>query len=105
MLNKISLIFFFLVSLTFAQVSMNESSGNSNSMMALQKISVTVGGDFIVNGTFPASVTERLDEFITRTYNQYRLALLTTTKDARSLTELRKETDEFAERGILLLWN
>ncbi len=102
MLNKISLIFFFLVSLTFAQVSMNESSGNSNSMMALQKISVTVGGDFIVNGTFPASVTERLDEFITRTYNQYRLALLTTTKDARSLTELRKETDEFAERGILL---
>ena len=102
MLKNLFLFFFFAASLSFAQVSLNESSNGSNAMMALQKISVTVGGEFIVNGTFPASVTERLDEFITRTYNQYRLALLTTTKDARSLTELREETDEYAERGIIL---
>jgi protein involved in polysaccharide export with SLBB domain len=102
MLKKLFLSLFFLGTFSLAQVSLNESSGNSSSMMALQKISVTVGGEFIVNGTFPASVTERLDEFITRTYNQYRLALLTTTKDAQSLTQLREETDEYAERGIVL---
>jgi len=101
MLKKIFLLTFLITALSVAQVSLNESS-NLNSMMALQKISVTIGGEFIVNGTFPASTTERLDEFITRTYNQYRLALLTTSKDARSLAQLRKETEEYSERGILL---
>jgi len=32
----------------------------------VQQISVTVSGDFPVNGTFSASITERFDEFITR---------------------------------------
>ena len=72
------------------------------SMLALNKISVTIGGEFILNGTFPASATERVDEFVTRIYNQYRLALLTTTKDARSLARLKAEIDEYAERGIVL---
>lgn len=102
MYKKYFIFFLFLSSAFFAQISLNENSNTSNSIMAIQKISVTLGGDFIVNGTFPASVTERLDEFITRTYNQNRLALLTTTKDAQSLTQLREETDEYAERGILL---
>ena len=74
----------------------------NSSMYALNKISVTIGGDFITNGTFPASATERVDEFITRTYNQYRLALLATTKDANSLASLKQEIDEYAERGIIL---
>jgi len=73
-----------------------------NSMFALNKISVTIGGDFITNGTFPASATERVDEFVTRIYNQYRLALLATTKDVRSLNQLKAEIDEYAERGIAL---
>ncbi len=54
-------------------------------MLSLQKISVTIGGEFIVNGSFSALATERVDEFVTRVYNQYKIALLTTTKDARSL--------------------
>lgn len=102
MYKKYFIFFFFLSSAFYSQVSLNENSNTSNSIMAIQKISVTLGGDFIVNGTFPASVTERLDEFITRTYNQNRLALLTTTKDIGSLNQLREETDEYAERGILL---
>lgn len=73
-----------------------------SSMYALNKISVTIGGDFITNGSYPASATERVDEFVTRIYNQYRLALLATTKDARSLRELKNEIDEYAERGIVL---
>lgn len=88
--------------LTFTLSAQDMSDLQQNSMLALNKISVTIGGDFITNGTFPASNTERVDEFITRTYNQNRLALLATTKDARSLTELKAEIDEYAERGIVL---
>lgn len=85
--------------LSFAQ---NLSNLDDASMFALNKISVTIGGDFLTNGTFPAVATERVDEFVTRIYNEYRLALLTTTKDARSLANLKAEIDEYAERGIIL---
>ncbi len=94
------LILSILLSITLFAQDMSEIQNSS--MYALNKISVTIGGDFITNGSFPASATERVDEFVTRIYNQYRLALLSTTKDARSLAELKAEIDEFAERGIIL---
>jgi len=103
MLKKIIIVILLYSTTLSAQISMDDiRSGNSSSMMALQQISVTIGGEFIVNGSFPASATERVDEFITRNYNQNRLALLTTTKDIGSLNQLREETDEYAERGILI---
>ena len=96
---KIILLSIIFTVTVFAQ---DMSNMQQSSMLALNKISVTVGGDFITNGTFPALATERVDEFVTRIYNQYRLALLATTKDARSLAELKTEIDEYAERGIVL---
>ncbi|MDA3860080.1 MAG: SLBB domain-containing protein [Melioribacteraceae bacterium] len=94
------LILSILFSITLIAQDMGDIQ--QSSMYALNKISVTIGGDFITNGTFPASATERVDEFVTRTYNQYRLALLATTKDSRSMAELKAEIDEYAERGIAL---
>jgi protein involved in polysaccharide export with SLBB domain len=96
------LVLFFFFNSISAQISMDDGSSNSNSRLALQQISVTIGGEFIVNGTYPASATERVDQFVTRIYNQFRLALLSTTKDERSLRELKEEIDEFAVRGIVL---
>ncbi len=95
------LIFTILFSTVLYSQDMSSNVDNA-SMLALNKISVTIGGEFITNGTFPASATERVDEFITRIYNQYRIALLSTTKDARSLEELKKQIDEYSERGIIL---
>jgi len=96
---KIFILLILLSAISFAQ---NMSNTDDASMLALNKISVTIGGEFITNGTFPASATDRVDEFVTRIYNQYRLALLATTKDARSLRQLKAEIDEYAERGIIL---
>ncbi len=96
---RILISIIFLASMLFAQ---DISNLQNSSMMALNKISVTIGGDFITNGTFPASATERVDEFVTRVYNKYRIALLTTAKDAKSLDQLNKEISDYAERGISL---
>jgi len=96
---KILIFSLFMVSVSSAQ---DLSSIDDASMFALNKISVTIGGEFLTNGTFPASAMDRVDEFVTRIYNQYRIALLTTTKDARSLAQLKAEIDEYAERGIVL---
>ncbi|MDZ7765236.1 MAG: hypothetical protein U5K00_12540 [Melioribacteraceae bacterium] len=45
-------------------------------MSELQPINVTIGGDFIVEGTFPASPNERVDQFVTRIYNEQKIAML-----------------------------
>ncbi|MCB9206936.1 MAG: SLBB domain-containing protein, partial [Ignavibacteriales bacterium] len=87
-----------------SQISLNDVAGsNASSMMALQQISVTIGGEFIVNGSFPASATERVDQFITRTYNTYYAAILTAIKDENSAIVFRKKYEKFALRNIELI--
>lgn len=70
--KKITLVLFYLLcNFTFSQVNTgtNINSNNSN-LLNLYSISVTIGGDFIVTGTFPASGTERVDQFVTRMYEE-----------------------------------
>ncbi|MBU0473746.1 MAG: SLBB domain-containing protein [Bacteroidetes bacterium] len=95
-------ILFLAIILTTASTAQDMNDIQQSSFAALNKISVTIGGDFITNGTFPAATTERVDEFITRYYNQFRLAYLTSSTDARSLAQMKAEIDEYAERGIIL---
>jgi protein involved in polysaccharide export with SLBB domain len=95
------LIFTILFSVILYSQDLTTAADNSG-LLALNKISVTIGGDFITNGTFSALATERVDEFITRIYNEYRLALLSTVRDAKAFAELKKEIDEYSERGIEL---
>lgn len=99
---KIKILIFTILLSTVLYSQDMSSNIDDASMLALNKISVTIGGEFITNGTFPASATDRVDEFVTRIYNQYRIALLTTAKDANSLRELKAEIDEYSERGIIL---
>ncbi|MDR3625631.1 MAG: SLBB domain-containing protein [Ignavibacteriaceae bacterium] len=61
------LLFLFACKISFSQDD-NGKSARTNSMLNMYSISVTIGGDFITNGTFPASSTERVDQFVTRTY-------------------------------------
>jgi len=94
-----------IVTITLNAQTLNAQDVNNlqqSSFAALNKISVTIGGEFITNGTFPAATTERVDEFITRYYNQFRLAYLTSSTDARSFNQLKAELNEYAERGIVL---
>ncbi|MCX7983465.1 MAG: capsule biosynthesis GfcC family protein [Bacteroidetes bacterium] len=48
------------------QVTISQTMDIRDKNTTIQSISVTIGGNFIVNGTFPASPTERVDQFITR---------------------------------------
>jgi protein involved in polysaccharide export with SLBB domain len=94
-------ILLFISQFSIAQ-SIDLNSSNSSAMAALNIISVTVGGDFIVNGTFPASQTERVDQFITRIYNEAKVATLTAVKDPNTFNRLKLEMESFAKRDILL---
>jgi len=66
-------------------------------------ISVTIGGKFIVNGTFPASMTERVDQFVTRIYNLAKENSLSIAQDLATVNEINNNLEEkYAIRGLIL---
>jgi protein involved in polysaccharide export with SLBB domain len=69
------LLFIFLYTTINAQFDNNK---NENYLAGANLISVTIGGKFIITGTFPASTTERVDQFVTRMFNQVREKLMAT---------------------------
>jgi len=87
----------------FAQVTSSGDEQNTSNLSILTQISVTVGGEFIVNGSFPSSSVERLDQFITRIHNNSLIALLTPIKDPISVEVIRKKYEKYAEREIQLI--
>ena len=76
-------------------------SGSSD-LQALNLINVTIGGAFVVNGTFPALRTERVDQFITRVFSKYESQVVSGTKDKELLDVLKSQLNSYAKRDILL---
>jgi protein involved in polysaccharide export with SLBB domain len=88
------LLFLLGASLSFAQQEGNQQP-NLNLAMTGGAISVTIGGNFITNGTFPANISERVDQFVTRIYNVFE-------KEAASQFGREKLQSKFSFRNILL---
>ncbi|MBK7105833.1 MAG: SLBB domain-containing protein [Ignavibacteriae bacterium] len=102
-LTKILFLILFVNSLE-AQISLNDGgSSSSNSILTLQQISVTIGGEFIVNGTFPASSTERVDHFLSRLYNEAKVRSISSVSEVYQKQLLEEEFAKFAWRGIKLI--
>ncbi len=100
MIKKILILFLILNGLALSQV-LNENLKN-NSLLNYTTISVTVGGTFPFKGTFPALMTERLDEFITRLYNEAVDLTLRTTNDPEIYRKSKDQVSHFSLRGIKL---
>ena len=74
----------------------------SGDMLNVGKISVTIGGTFPINGTFPAFVTDRVDEFVTRMYAEAVDLTLGVISDPEIYRKLKEELANYALRGIKL---
>ncbi|MBI9070467.1 MAG: SLBB domain-containing protein [Melioribacteraceae bacterium] len=100
-MKKILLILLLLaITISKAQTISEEATGLNLSSM--QVISVTIGGDFLVNGSFQSSPMERLDQFITRQYNLGKVAILNTIKQQEMVANTYKKIDSFSKRDILI---
>lgn len=95
------LLAFLFASFSFLIAQTNERT-QSSSMVVANTISVTIGGQFPITGTFPASVTERVDQFVSRMYNQALERSLRTATDETMLEKIRKELSDYSLRGIVL---
>lgn len=80
----------------------NSSSVTKSDQAKASVISVTIGGSFIINGTFPAFMTERVDQFITRIFSEAKSQVLAGTKDEKLMTKIKNEIESYAKRDILL---
>jgi protein involved in polysaccharide export with SLBB domain len=97
-MKKIIIIYLCALISTFAQ----EKSNQQTSIIQFP-ISVTIGGKFIVNGTFPAGMTERVDQFVTRIYNLAKENSLSVAKDLATVDVINRNlNEEYAIRGIKL---
>ena len=97
------LVLFFtgVISALSGTVQPNTSLGDLSSV--LSGISVTIGGSFIVNGTFPAAATERVDQFVTRIYNQAKIENLSLARDGGTFKMLQEQFGDYAKRHIKLV--
>ena len=91
------LLFILLYAAAYAQL---ENNKNENYLAGVNLISVTLGGKFIITGTFPASTTERVDQFVTRMFSQGKEKLLATATNSFLL--LPQIKNEYSFRNIKL---
>lgn len=94
------LISFICVTVSYAQIDQQFDFDN---LYQAGTISVTIGGDFVITGSFPAFITERVDQFITRLYNETRTNVTRITTDPELLNELQKDLTDYSLRGIKLI--
>lgn len=85
----------------FAQEDERKTTSQLNLLLS-QPITVTVGGDFIVTGSFTAFKTQRLDHFITTLFNEAEQNILSGKNDIQVIKQLSKEINKFALRSITL---
>lgn len=99
-MKKIIFLFpFFFIKSLIAQV--DDKTGLDN-LLQTGAISVTIGGDFIVTGSFPALITERVDQFVSRVHKESSERILANITGPTQLEELKKKIDDFSLRGITL---
>lgn len=95
----VSIIIFITASIP-AQVLDNKF--NNSSLLYSASISVTIGGDFPITGSFPAFISERVDQFITRLYIEAKERAVRITNDPQMIAKIESKLDDYSLRGILL---
>lgn len=103
MINKILAFVIISFSLLSAQTELKDKLQSSTTI----PISVTIGGNFIVNGTFSASPNERVDQFVTRMFSVGKAQMIGLVnpddpKYEEKLSALLREIEKYPRRDITL---
>jgi protein involved in polysaccharide export with SLBB domain len=96
-----ALFFVFFVMNSYAQFDTKLNLDN-NDLLQMGAISVTIGGEFVTTGTFPALITERVDAFVTRMLIQAKEDITKVTNDPQLLEKLNKKLNNYVLRNITL---
>jgi protein involved in polysaccharide export with SLBB domain len=95
---KILIIFLVTINLAFTQFEQNQINKETSTTL----ISVTIGGSFIVTGSFSANMNERVDQYVTRIFTSAKKDVLSRLTERDLMVKLEKKINEYALRDILL---
>ncbi len=101
MAKKFFLLSIIVTSFLFGQTV--QMQNDASQLLEMNTIAVTIGGDFVITGTFPASTTERVDQFVTRMFNQSRQAELSAARTPELIQVVIDKYSDYARRGIKLV--
>ncbi|MGE5409578.1 MAG: SLBB domain-containing protein [Clostridiales bacterium] len=106
MIKKSILLVLIFTGFLYSQERSGTSTNLTSSSLLSTGISVTVGGSFVVNGTFPASPLERVDQFITRIFATYQTQKLNSqnlpNKNQKENGISPMTVEDYARRNITL---
>lgn len=93
-----------VILLTFVQLYAQEENNSSkqNPLLSLQAITVTIGGDFIVTGSFTAYKSQRLDHFITTIFTQAQQKAMQSLNNIETINQVKKNIEKYPLRDITL---
>lgn len=97
-MKNLVLVWLLIVSVVYSQ----STTKDQQNILSFSGISVTIGGSFPLTGSFPALMTERVDQFITRIYNEAVSRSTANAQDETFLEKLKKDLIKFSLRGITL---
>ena len=76
---------------------------NNSDLLNTATISVTIGGEFPVTGSFPAFISERVDQFVTRLFLEAWERTTRVTNDTRLIKKIEDRLKNYSLRGIKLI--
>jgi protein involved in polysaccharide export with SLBB domain len=95
-------IFLAVLLLTIVSYSQTEKSSMSDLLASASLISVSIGGNFPVTGSYSASVNERVDQFVTRIYDKAFALALGNSPSQDQINNVRNQFQIYSFRNILL---
>ncbi len=105
MIRKIFVLLFIFAFCVSAQDEGSYTKKSSSLSELSMAMSITVGGNFLITGTFPAAPGERVDQFVTRLFNQAKSEKLALVKDYEKQQEILQGLEELPTRNIKLKRN
>ena len=80
-MKKSLIIILLLIAAAFANAQVLDNRMNNSNLLSTATLSVTIGGGFPATGSFPALISERVDQLVTRIYLEARERAVRTTND------------------------
>jgi protein involved in polysaccharide export with SLBB domain len=99
MIKRIFIVVLMLVITSFSQ---SEKSSISDLLSSASLISVSIGGNFPVTGSYSASVNERVDQFVTRIYDKAFSLALGNSPTQEQIDLVKIQFQDYSLRNILL---
>jgi len=104
-MKKSLIIILLLIATALANAQVLDSRLNNANLLSTATISVTIGGDFPVTGSFPAFISDRVDQLVTRLYLEARERAVRTSNDPQIIRKVEDKLNNYSLRGIILKRN